>query len=98
MESMQFKEKDTGNKSVIYSLMAAAFIIAALGVGFGVYAVLNNVRFMVMNTEIPGVVFAAVVAYLGIRYIFATVKLAGKIEGKKFSWGNFKIKRKECKK
>jgi hypothetical protein len=95
MDSTLFKEKDTGKGPVIFGLMAAAFIIAALGVGFGIYSVMENVSFQVANAQIPGVVFAAVIAFLGVRYILATAKLAKKIQGKRFSWGNLKIKKTE---
>jgi len=70
--------------------MATAIIIIMAGVGFGIYALLTNATFSVMSTQIPAAVFAAVVAFLGVRYLLATLKLAKKIRGESFTWSNFK--------
>ena len=84
------KTQSNGNKMSVAVLMAVAAVITLLGIGFGIYAVINGVKFSVMSTDIPGVVFAAVVAFLGIRYFLATLKLAKKIKDERFSWNNFK--------
>ena len=71
-------------------LMAVASVITLLGLGFGVYSVVSHVSFSVMGAKIPGVLFAAVVAFLGVRYFISTVRLARKIKGMAFMWKNFR--------
>jgi hypothetical protein len=83
------EKKDKGSGAVI-ALMAISSAITLLGAAFGVYAVLNNISFSVMSAKIPGVVFAAVVIFLGVRYFIASLRLKEKIRGMKFSWSNFK--------
>ena len=76
-------------------LLAVSSLITVFSVAFGVYAIAHNVNFSVMSAEIPGVVFAAVGAFLGIRYCLASLKMGSVISGKTFSWKNFKpVKRK----
>lgn len=82
--------KKSGSIFAVAGLILTAGTIAVLGLGFGVYAAINNVNFTVMRSQIPGVLFAAVVAFLGIRYLIASVKLARKIRGREFAWRNFR--------
>lgn len=86
----QYKEKKNLSTFAIAGLMLMAGTITVLGLGFGVYALINNISFTVMRSQIPGAVFAAVVAFLGIRYLIATIKLARKIRGREFAWRNFR--------
>jgi hypothetical protein len=79
-----------GSVLSIAALMATAIIIILAGVGFGVFALVTNATFSVMSAQIPAAVFAAVVGFLGVRYLLATLKLAKKISGERFSWNNFK--------
>ncbi len=76
-------------------LLAVSSLITVLSVAFGVYSIVRNVNFSVMSAEIPGVVFAAVGTFLGVRYCLASLKMGSVIGGKTFSWRNFKpVKRK----
>jgi hypothetical protein len=84
------KAQSKGSALCVAVLMAVAAAIILLGVGFGIYALIDGVTFSVMSTQIPGVVFAAVVAFLGVRFFLAALKLAKKVRGGRFSWGNFK--------
>lgn len=84
------KEKKNSGLGAVIALIAVASAITLLGAAFGVYAVLNNISFSVMGVEIPGVVFAAVVAFLGARYLIASLRLRDKIRGQEFSWKNFR--------
>jgi len=78
------------NKAAVAVLMLVASVITLLGLGFGVYSVVSHVSFSVMGAKIPGVLFAAVVAFLGVRYFISTVRLAKKIKGMTFMWKNFR--------
>jgi hypothetical protein len=85
-----YKEKKKGSLFAVAALMLMAIVITGLGLAFGIYAVINNVNFTVMRAQIPGVVFAAVVLFLGVRYLISTIKLAGKIKDQRFTWKNFR--------
>jgi hypothetical protein len=84
-----------GSTLPIIGLFIMAFLVTLLGAGFGVYSVMNNVYFSLMGTQFPAVLLAAVVTFLGVRYVVATFKLRRKIQGKEFSWSNFKKTAKE---
>lgn len=71
-------------------LLAVSSLITVFSVAFGVYALVHNLSFSVMSAQIPGVVFAVVGAFLGIRYCLASFKMGSVISGKSFSWRNFK--------
>jgi hypothetical protein len=86
----QYRGKKNMSVFAVASLMLMAVTITVLGLAFGVYAVLNNVSFTVMRSEIPGVIFAGVVTFLGIRYLVSTVRLAKKIRNEQFTWKNFR--------
>jgi hypothetical protein len=55
---------------------------------------------MVLNTDVPGYVFAAVAAFLGVRYFRSVQKMSRAMKGKaqQFSWKNFKIRGNRTKK
>lgn len=89
---MQYNKK-SGNALPIIGLMLMASMIIGLGSWFFVYSILNNVVFSVMSSEIPGAIFAAVVIFLGVRYLIATINLIKRVQGKDFSWHNFRIKK-----
>ena len=84
-----------GSTMPIVGLLIIALFITVMGAGFGVYSVINNVYFSLMGTQFPAVLLAAVVTFLGVRYVVATFKLRRKIQGKEFSWSNFKRTAKE---
>ncbi len=78
------------------ALLAVSSLITVLSVAFGVYSLVHNVNFSVMSAEIPGAVFAAVGAFLGIRYCLASLKMGNVINGKAFSWKNFKSSKRKA--
>lgn len=90
----EMKKKSGGKLAAVIALFAGSCIITLLGVGFAVYSILNGVSFKVFNADIPGFVLAAVVIFLGVRYFLASMKMSKKIDGKEFSWSNFKKQRK----
>ena len=61
--------------------MAVAGLITASGLVFSVYAFIKNIRFTMMGFELPGFLFGAVAAFLGVRYIMATIKFAKELAG-----------------
>ncbi len=79
-----------GSTLSIAALMATAVLIILAGVGFGIYALITGAVFSVMSMQIPAALFAVVVAFLGVRYLLATLKLAKKIRDERFSWSNFR--------
>jgi hypothetical protein len=93
METTLSEIKKREKKGAIIALLAASIVIILLGLGFGIYAVINNVTFPVMSYQLPGAIFAAVMVFLGVRYFLASLKLNRKIQGKAFSWNNFKFKK-----
>ena len=73
-------------------LYAVAFAIAAMGIAFTTYSLLNQVELTVLQQKVPGAAFGAVVAFLGIRYLLSVRKLKGDVykTTSQFSWSNFK--------
>jgi hypothetical protein len=81
------------NKVVaVWALFTTAVLITLMGAFYFVYSILNGVTFTVMQAEIPGAVFGAVIAFLGVRYILSVRKLREKLFAtqNRFSWRNFK--------
>jgi uncharacterized membrane protein len=81
------------NKKVsIIMLMFMDILILISGIAFFVYSIKANVVFRVFNTQIPGIIFAAIVIFLGARYMKAIFKIRDRISSDKFkfSWNNFK--------
>jgi hypothetical protein len=74
-------------------LFVLSIAISLSGVFFGVYSFINNISFKVINTSVPGVIFGAVVLYLGIRYFLSVIKLRREVYGAdaRFDWSNFKL-------
>jgi len=70
--------------------------ICISGVIFGVYSWLNDISFKVLNANVPGIIFAALVIYLGVRYFLSVSKLKKELykESSIFSWSNFKKEKK----
>jgi len=77
---------------IIFALYLGTMIIMFLGVFFGAYSVLNNIKLQVLHTSIHGIVFGLLVAYLGLKNFFLVTNF--KVEfyksNSKFSWSNFK--------
>ncbi len=95
MAMMQFKNIDAGKRGAVIALMTGAVLITVLGVAFGIYTFINHITYQALGTEIPGFIFGAVVAFLGVRYFISTIKLAKKLAGnhEPFKWENFKIRK-----
>ena len=82
----------TGKRIAIWALYVASVLIAAMGIAFCCYSLLTNVQIAVMQATIPGAVFGAVIAFLGVRYFLAVGKLRKQVykTSTRFSWSNFR--------
>jgi hypothetical protein len=87
-------------KIIIQLLYLGTIIIIFLGAFFGAYSVLFDIKLKVLNANIPGIVFGALVAYLGLRYYLQvdSFKTDFYKNPAKFSWSNFKKEKKKKKK
>jgi len=85
-----------GKKAVIAMLFVTACAICASGIFFSVYSYVNNVRIQVLNAQLPGIVFGVAVLYLGVRYFISLMTLKTELykPTSRFSWDNFKKKKK----
>ena len=80
----------------IWTLYVASLGITLIGLSFGVYSLVNNISIPVLTSQIPGVVFGVVIAFLGVRYFLSVRKLKTQVykSTTTFSWSNFrKIKK-----
>ena len=80
----------------IWTLYVTSLGITLIGVSFGVYSLANNINIPVLTSQIPGVVFGVVIAFLGVRYFLSVRKLKTQVykSTTTFSWSNFrKIKK-----
>ena len=80
----------------IWALYVASLVIILIGASFGVYSLVNNISIPVLTSQIPGVVFGVVIAFLGVRYFLSVRKLKAEVykSTSTFSWSNFrKVKR-----
>ena len=86
----------TGKKAMIAVLFVTACAICASGIFFSVYSYANNVRIQVLNAQLPGIVFGVAVLYLGVRYFTTLMTLKAELykPTSRFSWDNFKKKKK----
>lgn len=77
---------------LISMLYASATIIMFLGIYLGVFSIVHNISFRVLNASIPGVIFGVLVLYLGLKYFFSVDKLKTEVykDTSRFSWSNFK--------
>ena len=77
---------------IIFFLYLGTLIIMFLGVFFGTYSILNNIKLQVLNASIPGIIFGLLVTYLGLRYFFMVTEFKNDFyeSTSKFSWGNFR--------
>ena len=78
-------------KTAVGVLFFFAGLIIAMGIGFAIFGLVNHLTLAVMNTEIPSALFGIVIAFLGIRNVFAVHRLSQRItaENASFSWQNF---------
>ena len=76
----------------IWTLYVASLGITLVGLSFGVYSLVNNISIPVLTSQIPGVVFGAVIAFLGVRYYLSVRKLKAQVykSTSTFSWSNFR--------
>jgi FtsH-binding integral membrane protein len=81
-----------GKMAIVAALFTGAVLITGSGAWFAVYSVMNNISLKVMNSSIPGIVFALLVMYFGIRFFISVRKLSKEIlkDSSYFSWSNFK--------
>lgn len=79
-------------KVIIGFLYTVSAAIVLLGVFYSIYSYICHISFRVLNTNVPGSIFGAVVAYLGIRYFLSVNQLKRELykSSSKFSWSNFK--------
>lgn len=100
MATVQFEQKSSSRRIAIIALFAVSILIILLGLAFGVYSYMNNVSYTVLNADIPGFVFAAIVVFLGVRYFISVLKMNKRLKNTKdhFNWNNFKISHTKTKK
>ncbi len=79
-------------KASIIVLTVLSTGICVSGIFFIFYSWINDITFKVINTNVPGILFGLVVAYLGLRYLLSVLKLKKELykESSVFSWSNFK--------
>lgn len=73
-------------------LFVMSVIIIFIGALLGISSIVNNVSFKVLNSNIHGAVFGAVIMFLGVRYFLSVQRLKTEVykNSSKFSWSNFK--------
>jgi hypothetical protein len=93
MATVRFEPKDNGKRLAVAALFLLSTLVILAGVGFGVYSFANHVSYAVLGSSIPGPVIAAVVVFLGVRYLLSVIKLNKRLAGfpGSFSWKNFKL-------
>ena len=81
-----------GKRVAVSLLYMASALIGIMGIGMIVLSQIYDVRIAVMQSSIPGAVFGAVIALLGVRYFLAVGKLRKEVfkPTSRFSWNNFK--------
>ncbi|MDP4153124.1 MAG: hypothetical protein Q8865_06785 [Bacillota bacterium] len=92
-------QKVAGNKLIIIALLyVTSVLITISGIFFCIYSAISNLSFKIINTNMPGLVFGLLVAYLGLRYFISVKKLSSEVYKPTsiFSWSNFR-KRKTLK-
>ncbi len=65
--------------ALINALFAFSILITAMGTGFAVYSTVKNVSLNVLTSQVPGAVFGAIIAFLGVRYLLAVRKLKAEV-------------------
>ena len=82
----------TGKRVAVWCLFAVSGLITVLGVTGFVCGFLHQTEFTVLQSSLPGALFGAVIAFLGVRYTLSVRKLQAKLYAapSKFSWSNFK--------
>jgi len=96
MKNQEYKpEVDSTKIASITMLFITAIAIILLGAAFSVYSIVNNISFTVMSSQIHGMVFGAVIVFLGVRYLLSVQRLKAEVyKGtSRFSWSNFKTEK-----
>lgn len=80
----------------VWALYILSIVIIISGTIFSLYSLKFNVSMPVFNSTIPGIIFGIVIIFLGVRYLLSVRKLKAEVYKKssKFSWSNFKRKKK----
>jgi len=80
----------------IITLYIVSILIILIGTAFSIFSLINNVTLPVLSSQIPGVVFGAVMLFLGLRYLLSVNKLRREVfkSTTVFSWRNFKTEKK----
>lgn len=78
-------------------LFITSMIIIFLGLFFSIFSLVNEIHFNILGSSVSGLILGLLVFYLGIKYYFSVTKLKEELfkSSSKFSWGNFKRKKKK---
>ena len=92
MSSQEHGGIQMGKRVAVSLLYMASALIGIMGIALIVLSQTHDVRIAVMQSSIPGAVFGAVIALLGVRYFLAVGKLRKEVfkPTSRFSWKNFK--------
>jgi hypothetical protein len=93
MKNQESKPTIEGSKvASIAALLICSLLIIVFGAAFSVYSLVNNISFSVLQSQIHGAVFGAVIVFLGVRYFLSVQKLKAEVykTTSRFSWSNFK--------
>jgi hypothetical protein len=92
MQSKTINNSLNTKKVSIIVLSLISTCISISGLIFIVYSWINDISFKVLNANVPGIIFGALVTYLGVRYFLSVSKLKKELykESSVFSWSNFK--------
>lgn len=85
--------QQTSKKTVVFLLYCFAGAITIMGFSYTIYSLWNSVTLSVVNSAVPGAVFGIIIAFLGIRYLFAVYKLSLQLNRPDavFSWMNYRL-------
>lgn len=92
MKNQEYKPPVESTKvASIAVLFITSISIIVLGAAFSVYSIINNISFLVMSSQIHGMVFGVVIVFLGVRYLLSVQRLKAEVyKGtSRFSWSNF---------
>lgn len=73
-------------------LFLASVAIMLFGTSIIIYSFINHISYLVMQSNIHGAVFGAVITFLGMRYFLSVRRLKAEVykPTSRFSWENFK--------
>lgn len=81
-----------GKQRSILLLAIIAGLIFVSGLGYSLYSLVTDSKFLVLGNEMPGVFFGIMITFLGLRYGLAVRKLHIQLSQttESFSWSNFR--------